>query len=373
MTGKERILAALRHEEPDRVPLDVGGTNNTAMHLLVEKEIKKRLGLNDNGGVTRIQSQQLALPDQEFMDHFQTDACAIYLNEQQPWQYHEDEDYYTDAWGIGYKINPDGYYYNFHKNPLSAAETVDEIMEFEPPMPTEYMLQGLRERIDANRDRCLVLEGLRSPMFGLPSWLRGEENFYMDLLSDDGMLDCLLHKVTESYIKILDFVFDRIGTDLDIVKFADDLGTQTSLLLSPETYREKIKPRHAKLFAHARARTGCSILLHSCGAIRPLINDFIEIGVDALNPVQISAADMEPASLKAEFGDRITFWGGCIDTQHTLSFGSPDDVREEVRRNLEAFKPGGGYVFAQVHNVMPGVPMDNLLAMYEAHRLYGNY
>ncbi len=367
MTSKERVLTALDHRQADRVPLDIGATNNTCMHRLIERDVKKALGLSTTEEVTRAYMLGIVMPDDSIMEYFKPDCVCVYLNEQKPWRYSEKEDLFYDAWGIGYKRNPDGYYYNIYKHPLEAAETVDEILAYECPKPSEYMLEGWDMKAKKYPDKCVVLEGLRSPIFSLPSWLRAEENFYCDLVSDDGMIDALLDKVEACYMELLEFVFDRIGDKLDVVKFADDLGAQNSLLLSPEAYRRHIKPRQAKLYQYAKERTGCKILLHSCGSVRPLIDDFIEIGVDALNPVQLTAAGMQPEGLKKDFGDRITFWGGGIDTQHTLRFGSPEDVRKAVKKNMSIFKLGGGFVFTQVHNITPGTPIENVLAMYDAY------
>lgn len=367
MTSRERVLSTLNHRQPDRVPLDLGATNNSCMHRSIERAVKDALGLETTEEVIRARMLGIVLPDDSIMNHFNPDCVSIYLNEQQPWQYCSEEDVYYDAWGIGYRLNPDGYYYNICKNPLSAAELVADIERYSCPKPSEYMLEDWDMKAKKYPDKCTVLEGLRSPIFSLPSWLRAEENFYCDLVSDDGMIECLLDKVEASYIELLDYIIDRIGDHLDIIKFADDLGTQNSLLLSPATYRKHIKPRQERLYQHAKRRTGCKVLLHSCGAIRPLINDFIEIGVDAINPVQLSAAGMDSAGLKKDFGKGITFWGGGIDTQHTLQFGSVEDVRREVKENMLALKEGGGFVFVQVHNITPGTPVENILAMYDAY------
>ncbi|MCI8598836.1 MAG: FCD domain-containing protein [Lachnospiraceae bacterium] len=224
-----------------------------------------------------------------------------------------------------------------------------------------------------NKDKCCILEGLREPMFGLPSWLRRNQNFYMDLLANEELSDALHDKILAYYLKLIDFLMERIGDKVDVVKFADDMGTQNSLLLSPDTYRKRIKPYQEKLYQHVKKKYGKKILLHSCGSIEPIIGDLIEIGVDALNPVQISAANMEPGMLKARYGEKITFWGGGVDTQSVLNRGSVEDVRAQVEANLKTFKPGGGYVFAQVHNIQYGVPIDNILAMYETFHKYAGY
>ena len=372
MTSKERVMMTLNHQEPDRVPLDIGGINNTCMHELIEREVKEKLGLEDHGYQIKARSQGIVVPDSSVTDHFGVDTCSIYMNEVTPWKENEDGTF-TDMWGIRMKLNPDGYYYNRISHPLEDIDTMEALEQYQLPDPTPYMLEGLSERLDANQDKCCILEGLEEPMFGMPSWLRRNENFYMDLLADEDFCDALLTKLLNYYTKLIRFVMEPLGDRIDIVKVADDLGTQNSLLLSPETFRKRIKPFEAELYAFIKDNYHKKILLHSCGAIRPLLNDLIEIGVDAINPVQISAKDMDPRGLKEEFGDRITFWGGGVDTQHVLNVGSPQEVEEQVKTNLEIFKKGGGYVFAQVHNIMPGVPYENLMAMYDTYEKYAKY
>lgn len=364
MTSKERVMAALNHEEADRVPLDIGGINNTTMHELVEDQLKESLGLEDHGTIIKSREQGVVVPDDSVVDYFGGDTCSLYINEAQPWCDNGDGTF-TNMWGIVQKMNPDGLYYNMVGHPLEEAETIEDLDQLQFLEPTEYMVEGLAQRADVHKDKCCILEGLREPMFGLPSWLRRNQNFYMDLLADEDLADALHEKILAYYIPWIDFIMERIGDKVDIVKFADDMGTQNSLLMSPDTYRERVKPYQAKLYQHVKEKYGKKILLHSCGAIEPIIGDLIEIGVDALNPVQISAAHMEPEHLKKTYGDKITFWGGGVDTQSCLNLGTPDDVRNQVAYNLNTFKPGGGYVFAQVHNILPGVPIENILAMYE--------
>lgn len=372
MTSKERVMMALNHEEADRVPLDIGGINNTCMHELIEKEVKEKLHLEDHGYMIKARSQGIVVPDQSIVDHFGVDTCSIYINEVRPWIDNHDGTF-TDMWGIGYKLNPDGYYYNRITHPLEDVEEIEDLDKYELPEPTPYMLEGLSERLDANKDKCCILEGLEEPMFGMPSWLRKNQNFYMDLVADPDLCDALLGKLLAYYKKLIKYIMDPLGDRIDIVKVADDLGTQNSLLLSPQVFRERIKPFEAELFSFIKDNYHKKILLHSCGAIRPLLNDLIEIGVDAINPVQVSAKGMDPRELKDEFGDRITFWGGGVDTQHVLNMGTPEDVRNMVKTNLNIFKEHGGYVFCQVHNIQPGVPYDNLMAMYDTYYEYCNY
>lgn len=375
MNSRERVLAALDHKKTDRVPLDIGGINNSTMHATIEKELKKKLGLKDNGTNIMAVNQGVVVPDESVLEHFGCDTRCVYMNEARPWRYDASKDVYYDQWNIGLKMNPDGFYYNNFEHPLAAAAEPSDLDAYEFFEPNEEIVKGLEDRIAKFQgDYCLVLEGFREPMFGLPSWLRGTENFYCDLVSEDGMADALLDKILSHYIKWTSYVLDRVGSKIDVLKVADDMGTQSSLLLSPDTYRKYIKPRQAALYGHMKKKCPkAKLLLHACGAVRPILGDLIEIGVDAINPVQISAAGMEPRELKAEFGQKLTFWGGGVDTQHTLQFSTPAEVKREVRKNMAVFKENGGFVFTQVHNIMPGVPVDNVIAMYEAYAENASY
>lgn len=372
ITSKQRVLTTLSHIEPDRVPLDIGGTNNTSMHVIVEEKLKKYLNLEDHGTLIKSISQQVVVPDPSIVEYFGADTCSAYINEARPWIKNEDGTF-VDMWQITYRFNPDTCSYDMWKHPLDNITTVEELEDYAFPEPTEYMLEGLSERLEGYSDKCCILEGLREPMVGLPSWLRRNDNFYMDLVANEELCDALHEKILSYYKTLIDFIMSRIGDKIDIVKLADDMGTQTSLLMSPKTYRARIKPYQAELYSYIKKKYNKKILLHSCGSIRQIIGDLIEIGVDALNPVQISAANMEPESLKKEFGDKITFWGGGIDTQQVLPGATPEEVKEHVKRNISIFKPNGGYVFAPVHNIQFNVPIDNIVAMYEAYKEYANY
>jgi len=179
--------------------------------------------------------------------------------------------------------------------------------------------------------------------------------------------------LVDAYCARADRVLAALGDSIDAVMVNDDLGTQAGPMLSPDLYRKMIKPHQRRLFAHIKPRTRAALVLHSCGSVRYAIPDLIEIGVDALNPVQVSAAGMDSAELKREFGRDITFWGGGCDTQRVLSRGSPAEVRDEVRRRIGDLAPGGGFVFCQVHNIQPEVPPANVVAMLEAAREFGGY
>ena len=369
--GRERMEQVFNKRIPDRVPLDIGGINNSTMHWQIEKKLCEALGFPYEKSTIIALDQQAVVPDERILQHFGADTRSIYIREAGPWKEGEKGIFY-DQWGIG-RIY-DGQYYTMCSHPLKVDNPREALSRYEWPDPqSEYRIEGLGELADSYKGQySLVLEGLREVAFGLPSWIRGISDFYMDMIADPVFTGEFLDRVMAWNLDVLKSVLDRLGPSLDIVKFADDLGTQDSLLISPDMYRRFIKPRHARMVEEIN-KYGCKVLFHSCGAVRPLIEDFIEIGIDALNPVQISAAGMDPAELKSQFGDRIVFWGGGVDTQVVLPTASPQQVKDEVQKNMEALKEGGGYVFAQVHNIQPDVPVENVIAMYEAYRENASY
>ena len=316
----------------------------------------------------------MSIPDQSIVDYFGVDTCSIYINEARPWTDNGDGTL-TDMWGISYRLNPDGYYYNMVRHPLEAAEENRPTwmpMKFQSPMNTCW--KDLRSASNANKDKCCILEGLREPMFGLPSWLRRNDNFYVDLMVNEELSDALHEKLLAYYKKLVDFIMVRIGDRIDVVKLADDMGAQNALLMSPDTYRARVKPYQKALYGYIKDRYHKKILLHSCGSIRPIIGDLIEIGVDAINPVQISADDMDPATLKRQFGNNIVFWGGGIDTQHVLTDATPEQVRgrcEAEHVNLQ----GKRWLTSSPRFTISSraCPIANILAMYEAYRENADY
>jgi uroporphyrinogen decarboxylase len=198
--------------------------------------------------------------------------------------------------------------------------------------------------------------------------LRGFEDGYIDLVANPKLAARIMDRILEIKLGYWERVLEELGDMIDLAGESEDLGGQNGLLFSPKTYRELVKPRQAELFGLIHARSRARVFLHSCGAIRRLIPDLIEVGVDVLNPVQVSAAGMDTAELKAEFGSEIVFWGGGVDTQRVLWAGTPKEVRDEVGRRVDDLKPGGGFVFAAVHNIQADVPAANILAMHGALR-----
>jgi uroporphyrinogen decarboxylase len=194
----------------------------------------------------------------------------------------------------------------------------------------------------------------------------------MDLLLNREFIETLMEKILEVCLGIGKRLLEEIGEYVDLVFVHDDLATTESLMMSPQLYREIIKPRHKKIFDLIKEMTQAKVIYHCDGAIYPLIGDFIEIGVDALNPVQVSAKGVDTDTLKQEFGNRLSFWG-AIDTSYVLPKGSPEEVREEVQKRINHLKKGGGYVAAPVHNILDEVPPENIVAMYKTALEIGRY
>jgi uroporphyrinogen decarboxylase len=275
-----------------------------------------------------------------------------------------------------------GHHFDPVNPPLAAAESPADfarrrnaIRHFDWPSFADESVEDIADRarrLRATSGRASVLN-FQSHLLAAGQILRGFENFMTDLVLNPTLAEALLTELVDAYCERADHLFAALGRTIDVVLVNDDLGTQEGPMLSPDLYRRAIKPHQRRLFGHLKSASGAFLLLHSCGSVRYAIPDLIEIGVDALNPVQVSAAGMDSAELKREFGAEITFWGGGCDTQRVLSRGSAQEVREEVKRRINDLAPGGGFVFCQVHNIQPEVPPENVVAMLEAASESGTY
>ncbi len=377
LTSRERVLLALNHEEPDRVPIVFGGDGSTAMLVPAYENLKQHLGIESE---TRLfdRAFQYARIDEEVMAYFQADirplvgpTSASYASVNGP------DDTFTDGWGITWKRPPGGYYYDMISHPLQRARTPKDLVEY--PWPDPEMLLDLSGLVDGARQLQRegqhaimgIAEGIGS-IFETAWYLRGLPEFMMDLADNLELAHALLRRLTDIVKAIMLQFLREVGGYIDLLRVADDLGMQNGPIISPKMFREVVKPYMQEYYSLIHNSTDARLLLHCCGSVYPIIEDLIEIGVDVLNPIQISAKDMEPERLKREFGDRLCFCGG-IDTQRVLPRGTPEEVREEVRRRIRELAPGGGYLLAAVHAIQPDVPPENICAMFEAALSYGQY
>ena len=265
------------------------------------------------------------------------------------------------------------------RHPLANIATVQELAKYEFPDPLDPgRYEGMAERAAdlLNHRQVAYVLGRNAPgIFEIALWMRGFENFYCDMLTNQAFAEALLDIILEIKMKYWARALEVVGPNVMMVSEADDLASQNRCLVSPAVYRKLIKPRHARLFAFIKrqARVPVKIFYHSCGATAPLLPDLIESGIDILNPVQVSAAGMDTRELKRRFGKELTFYGGGVDTQEVLPHGTPQQVRDEVKRRIDDLAPGGGFIFNTVHNIQADVPPENIVAMWETLREYGIY
>jgi uroporphyrinogen decarboxylase len=381
MNSSERVSWALNHREPDRIPFDLGGTGLTTLHVDAYRNLRQHLGLPRVETRIMAMAEQLAQVDEDVAVRLQTDCRLVSPNLPSGFEYvfRDEGDYeaYTDEWGIGWRKPVDGgFYYDMYYHPLANATSLGEFKAHPFPNPVdERRLEGLRQQaqVAAKLGKAVVLAGPCAGIAEVYSWMRGYEAYYTDLALNQEIVAYMLDRLVEFKCAYWEKVLQIVGDLVDVVVEADDLAGQQSLLLSPRTYRSLIKQRHQRLFSFIKDQAPVKVFFHSCGAIRPLLGDLIDTGIDILNPVQISAAGMQPPELKAEFGRDLVFWGGGVDTQGVLGSGTPEQIREDVRRNIEALAPGGGFVFAAVHDIQANVPPGNIMAMWETLQEYAPY
>ena len=382
--SEERIRLALQHKEPDRVPFDLGGTTATGINMNAYRGLLDYLGITKDNTALAAFNLQLAKPDEEALERLKVDTrmlspCSLH-GASKP-EITEDEDYkhFTDAWRIGWKMpKAGGHYYDMYRHPLQGEINKERIDNYSFPNVTDLIQTvGLKEKakeIKRNK-KAIVVDSLGGGILDMGFLLRGYQDFYLDLAANPSIACYLMDRIVEMRLVYWDIVLKEVGDYIFVVYEDDDLGQQNGTIISPEMYRKYIKPRQKKVFAHIKkiAPKPVYILLHTCGSVYDIIPDLIEIGIDIINPVQFSAAKMDPARLKREFGKELSFWGGGIDTQNTLPRGTPQQVRDEVRRRIEDFAPGGGFIFSTVHNIQDDVPSENIMAMWETLQKYGAY
>ncbi len=381
MNSRERALKALNHQEPDRVPFDLGGTGLSTIHITAYQNLRRFLDMPAlEPRITHV-AEQLVAVDEDLAECLQTDFRPILpgLSSLFRYRFREKGGYesFIDEWGIGWRKPKDGgFYYDMYHHPLAAASSLDEFRTYPFPDPLDdQRFVTLREQAEAAvaRGKAAVLAGPSAGIAEVYSWLRGYEQYYIDLALNPDYVACMLDRLVDYKCAFWERALDEVGDLVDVVVEADDLAGQKRLLMAPTTYRRLIKPRHRRLFSFIKEQAPVKLFYHSCGAVRPLIPDLIEAGIDILNPVQISAEGMDLGELKQKYGQDLVFWGGGVDTQRILNTGTPKAVKESVRRNIQALVPGGGFVFAAVHDIQSDVPPENIVAMWEAWNEYGVY
>jgi uroporphyrinogen decarboxylase len=383
LNARQRLLTALRHQEPDRVPLDLGASQVTGIQSQVYVHLRQHLGLPALEPTICDVIQGLAFPDDDLVAHLGVDVRGLFPLNSHNWNIEEipEGEYwiYHDEWGITHRRPyPDGLYYSIWKEPLSRPDlTADDIQNHAwPDFSALWRVDGLREQAEAYQAAGYAVS-LKDPfagIFEMAQRMVGMENLLMMMAVNAPLAGLLFDKLAELKLDFWEMALPKLIDVIDVITQADDYGSQASQIISPRMFRSQIKPRWQLIFDRIKQLAPDAYrFFHSCGNVRPLIPDFIELGVQILNPVHIKANGMEPTALKRDFGDQLTFWGGGVDTQDVLPYGTPQQVQDDVRRNIDALAPGGGYVFNTVHNIQADVPVENLVAMYAAFHEYGMY
>lgn len=405
MNHRERVLKSLQHQEPDRVAIDFGGTSPTGIAPAAYKELKAHLGLEI--GVIRVLEplSQKTLVEDEVQVRLRSDVRGVFF-EPKEWRRGVLHDgsaaelprkWITKTQPDGSEIvideagsitavrapGSDSYMPRAYQHPpLSETTSASDLRKWskkvETYIPPAYLDQDFKEL--GRKAKCLYdnTDYFLIARFGgwvfTGGWdLRGYENFMIDLVTNQAFAEALMDMLVASHMRTFERYAEAVGRYIQAVEVSDDLGLQDGPCLNPDVYRKIVKPYHKKLYQFIKSKCDAYLFMHSDGAIRPFIPDLIEIGVDILNPVQVSAKGMESAELKRDFGREITFWGGGCDNQSVLPFGTPEDVRDEVRRRIDDLGPGGGFVFAPIQDILPGVPPENIVAMYETAMEFGEY
>jgi len=382
MTSRERLLKALNHEIPDRVPIDLGGFQ-TGIHRGAYEDLLRHLGIRDE---VRIMDavQQLAQPCEELLELFHVDVRYLCAGAAEGFDgtirrgtrggkgWHDLRDEFGVVWSM-----PDDQqlYMDITHHPLAQAG-VSDLADY--PFPSggdPGRFAGLREKALAMRRETpyAVSTGIGGVVYEICWYMRGLERWFIDMIENPAFCEALLERTLRFWLDYYTVFLREVGDLVDVVMIGDDLAGQHGPLFSPDFYRRVVKPRHKTLVRHIKSLTRAKIWYHTCGSCEVLIGELLDNGIDILNPVQISADGMEPRRLKESYGRRLVFWGGGCDSQHVLPFATPAEVARHVRANVEAFKPGGGYVFNNVHNIQAGVPAENVVAMYEAAHESGFY
>jgi len=366
------VRAALSHQEPDRVPLDLAGTMSSGINFRAYEELLRYLGLDEAWSWDLERSRTVNLSE-TVRRRLHVDIVNVRPGGPLPRRWSEGGlAYEQDHWGVTWVSAPGGHYY-VAQPILAGASSLADLDTVHWPDPTNPTYdEGLPDRIGAAQalgDYGICLS-LPVGFIHQSQFLRGYEEWLADLLVNRRFAEALLDRVLEIKIEKYSRILDAAGADIDVVIVGDDIGFQNGPMVSPALYRRMIAPRQRRLFATLHAHSAAAVLYHTCGSIVQMIPDLIDMGVDAINPVQVSAAGMDTAWLKREFGRQLCFWGG-IDSHQVLPYGTQEDVRAEVRRRIDDLAGGGGYVVAATHHIQHGVPPANVLTLFDEAAHYG--
>jgi len=375
MNSKERMFTALNHKEPDRVPIDFGSYSGaTSMNVRAYQNLLEYLGIKKKARVENM-LMFTAVIDDTILDKFHVDTKSVKPSIPLA-EFNAPEAFMWEPYQIKWRRSSD-YTYAPVEGPFQnlSNPTLDDLKKFNWPKPAEVedpvKWQENATKVRQSTDRVLVA---RMPMgiVTVAQFMRGFEGWAADFYLNPKFSAALHEKLAEGWIEIVDGMLDALGDNVDILIFGDDFGLQNQPMLKVEMFHERITPLMKQMIGSVKAKSDAKVALHSCGSVYYYIDDFIEIGIDILNPLQATAKNMEPEKLKKKAGKDLVLWGG-IDTHIVLPKGTTEDVREEVKRKISIFGEGGGYVFCADHNILIDIPPENLITMFEAAMEFGNY
>jgi len=383
MTSHERVVTALNHSEPDRIPFDLGGTMVSGININALKELKTYLGLTEPAKV-KDAITQMADTGQDVIDLLKVDVKNVGplvppashlkdLGRKDGYHYIEDE------WGMQWRMPlTGGLYYDLFKSPLAHVETIQDVENYSWPdalHPFRYKdLKKDADQIVNIEKKAYVLGRMSSGMWEHAMWMTGYEKFMTDMFMNPGVIEAIMEKILEVKMQYWERALEAVGENVMVASCADDLGTQTGLLISLDMYKDQIWPYHKRLFdfIKKKAKSDVKIFFHNDGAIMETIPLLIEAGVDILNPFQVNCTGMDTKKFKQLYGKYITIWGGSCDTQKVLPFGTVQEVKDETKRRIDDLAPGGGFIFAPIHVIQNGVPPENIMAWWETLDQYSN-
>ncbi len=407
MTSRERVLSALNHRQPGRVPVDLGGHRSSGIMAIAYAKLKDYLGIHSGNIYVYDFVQQLAIVEPLVLDTLGIDVVEMgrgFMLKDEEWQdwvlpdgtpckipgyiqveKRGDDWYLLSNSGRALSVQKKGclYFEQIYFPLLERGIQDDDFADLKEilvehtwaiPSPGGHLAlddRGLKQleegakNLRQSTDRAII--GLfGGNLFEVPQWLYRADNYFMYLALYPEAVIRLSERLTEIYLENLQNWLGACGAHIDVILFGDDFGGQKNLLISPDMYREYYKPYHKKMWQRVKELADVKINLHSCGAIEPIIDDFIEAGLDAINPLQFISRGMDTKLLKSKYGERLCLWGGGCDTQNILPRGSREEIMNHVRKQVGILKPGGGFVFQQVHNIMADVPASNIVAMFES-------
>lgn len=414
MNSRQRIKLAIEHKETDRVPIDFGAMRSTGIAAIAYNKLLKRLGIKKGPVKMYDFMQQLAYPQKEIRDIFHIDAIdagQAFLENEGDWKqwilddnseclipgflnilFEKDGTVLVknaDGLTLGKKPKSSLYVKQIYWS-LKECSSIPEKLSDEDlsnsiwsiPSPPWHLdiydknqfqefIKGIKNLYNDTDYAIMLAVGCN--LFETGTFIRGMENFLYDIYLDRKGTERLLDRLTEKYLRLLERVLSGVGEYVTILQFGDDLGTQQGTFMSPDIFQKIFIPKYKKMWDFVHSNSNCKIFLHSCGSLYEFLPYLIDAGLDVINPVQTTAYKMEPERLKKEFGKDITFWGGGCNTRDILPSKKPNEVRDDVKRRIEIFSKGGGFVFNQIHNILADIPAENIIALFEAAYEYGFY